>query len=244
MLTPEEKVRYSRQTLIPEIGKKGQEKLKKSKVLVVGAGGLGSVSAYYLAAAGIGSITIVDFEIVETSNLNRQIIHTTNDIGVLKTESAREKLERLNPNMKISTIAEKITKQNIRDIVDGVDIIVDATDNFTARRILNRASIRYNIPFVYGGVNGFTGMLSTFIPGKTPCFECVYGKTVAGDTRVGVIGPLPGIIASMQALEAVKFLLDIGTLCTDRLLYVSGMDLRIKEIAIKKDPKCGTCKKT
>ena len=243
MLTPEEKKRYARQTVIPEIGEGGQEKLKTAKVLVAGAGGLGSISAFYLAAAGIGTITIVDNEIVETSNLNRQIIHTTADIGALKTESAREKLTRLNPYANIVTVPEKITKDTVQDMVNGIDVIVDATDNFTVRRILNRASLCNNIPFIYGGVNGFTGMLSTFIPGTTACFECVYRESLAGDTKVGVVGPLPGIIASMQTLDAVKLLLDVGTPCANRLLYVSGIDLRIKEIAIKKDPQCDACKK-
>ncbi len=173
-LSSEEAIRYNRQLILPEIGPQGQIKLKQARVLIAGVGGLGSVSAYYMAAAGIGSIRIADGDCVEAGNLNRQILHGTGDIGKPKTLSALEKLQNLNPHCNIEPIQEIISDETILDMVAGCTVILDGTDNLKTRKILNRASILKGIPFIYGGVDGFIGMATTFIPGRTPCLECFF----------------------------------------------------------------------
>ncbi|MCX5882348.1 MAG: HesA/MoeB/ThiF family protein, partial [Deltaproteobacteria bacterium] len=171
-ISSEETIRYSRQLILPEIGPQGQIKLKHARVLVAGVGGLGSVSAYYMAAAGIGSLRIADGDCVEAGNLNRQILHGTGDIGKPKTLSALEKLRNLNPYCNVEPIQKLISDETILDMVADCTVILDGTDNLNTRKILNRASILKGIPFIYGGVDGVTGMVSTFIPGRTPCLEC------------------------------------------------------------------------
>ena len=242
-LTHEELLRYSRQTMIPEIGEEGQQKLKRAKVLVAGVGGLGSISSYYLAAAGIGHLTIVDKDIVECSNLNRQIIHWTEDIGEAKTQSAIRKLQKLNPNCSIRAIQAEITEDNCRELIGDCSIIVDAMDNMKTRRILNAASIKNNIPYIYGGVHHLDGLVSVFIPQKTPCLECVFPFDAAESDSApsGILGPVAGVISCIQSIETVKLILDFKDLLTGRLLCFCGYDMSFQEFKIEKKPQCPAC---
>jgi molybdopterin-synthase adenylyltransferase len=242
-LAQEELLRYNRQMMIPEIGEEGQKKLKSAKVLVAGAGGLGSISSYYLAAAGIGHLTIVDKDIVEWSNLNRQIIHWTKDIGKEKTHSAMQKLQNLNPNCSIKAIQAEITEDNCRELIGDCSIIVDGLDNMKARKILNAASIKYKIPFIYGGVHQLDGLLSVFIPQKTPCLECIFpfDADESDPAPQGILGPVPGVIACIQSIEAVKLILGFKDLLTGRLLSFCGYDMSFREFKIEKNPQCPAC---
>jgi molybdopterin-synthase adenylyltransferase len=240
-ISSEEMIRYNRQLILPEIGPQGQIKLKQARILIAGIGGLGSVLAYYLAAAGIGSIRIADRDHVEAGNLNRQILHGTRDIGKPKTLSALEKLRNLNPYCDIEPIQEIISDDTILDMVEGCMVILDGMDNLKARKILNRASIQKNIPYIYGGVNAFTGMVTTFIPGQTPCLECLFPRDTEQSNPVGIVGPVPGVIASIQSLEAIKIILGIGGLLTNELLYFNGMDMTFRKIEMEKNPDCPVC---
>jgi len=241
ILSSEEAVRYSRQLILPEIGPQGQIKLKQARVLIAGMGGLGSVSAYYMAAAGIGSLRIADGDCVEAGNLNRQILHGTGDIGKPKTLSALEKLRNLNPDCDIESIQKLISAETILDMVADCTVILDGTDNLKTRKVLNRASILKGIPFIYGGVDGFTGMVSTFIPGRTPCLECLFSRDKGQNEPIGIIGPVPGVIASIQSLEAIKLILGIGGLLTNNLLVFNGMDMTFRKIEMEKNPDCPVC---
>jgi molybdopterin/thiamine biosynthesis adenylyltransferase len=204
-------------------------------------GGIGSVSAFYLAAAGIGSLRIADGDFVEAGNLNRQILHGTGDIGKPKTESALQKLRELNPYCDITPIQSIITEENVQDMVAGCTVILDGTDNLKARIILNRASILKNIPFVYAGVNGFTGMVSTFIPGVTPCMECLFSRDSSRSEPIGIIGPTPGVVASIQSMETIKLILGTGDLLIKKLLIFNGMDMTFRKIEMEKNPDCPVC---
>lgn len=241
MLTSEELSRYERQLILPQIGEQGQEKLKSANVFIAGLGGLGSVCAFYMAAAGIGHITIVDRETVELGNLNRQILHRTDDIGLTKAESAYQKLQALNPLCRISAFHGEICADNVLDLVKGSEIILDATDNIQTRKMLNWASIQLRIPFIYGGINGFDGSVSTFIPGKTACFECLFGEKTDSDSPIGVIGPTPGIIGAIQCIEAIKIILGMNGLLENVLMFFSGADISIKKIQIEPNPNCKIC---
>ncbi len=240
-ISSEEAIRYSRQLILSEIGPQGQIKLKQARVFIAGLGGLGSISAYYLVAAGIGSIRIADSDSVESGNLNRQILHGTGDIGKPKTLSAMEKLRDLNPYCDLDPIHEIISDENILDMVEGCTVILDGTDNMKARKILNRASILKDIPLVYGGVEGFTGMVTTFIPGRTPCLECLFSRDAGQKEPIGIIGPVPGVIASIQSLEAIKLILGIGKLLTNKLLVFNGMGVSFRKIEMEKNPDCPVC---
>jgi adenylyltransferase/sulfurtransferase len=240
-LTSEEWTRYNRQIIIPEIGEDGQKKLKDAKVFLAGLGGLGSISACYMVAAGVGFLKIVDMDRVDLENLNRQIIHRTIDIGRPKTESAIEKLRELNPHCQIQPVQEEIRDGNIMDLTEDCSLILDATDNLEARRVLNRASILGNIPFVYGGVGGFNGMVTTLIPGETPCIECLFPQKTIQTDRVGILGPVPGLVASIQSLEAIKIILGMDGLLKCRLLFIRGLDMTFKEIQVEKNPNCTAC---
>jgi len=241
ILSSEEAIRYSRQLSLSEIGSQGQIKLKQARVFIAGIGGLGSVSAYYLAAAGIGSLRIADMDFVKAENLNRQILHGTGDIGKPKTLSAFEKLRNLNPYCDLEPIQEIISDENILGLVEDCAVILDGTDNLNTRKILNRASILKNIPFVYAGVNGFTGMATTFIPGRTPCLECLFSLDAGQKEPIGIVGPVPGIIASIQSLEAIRLILGIGKLLTNNLLVFNGMDMTFRKIEMEKNPDCPAC---
>lgn len=240
-LSSEETIRYSRQLILSEIGPQGQTKLKQARVFIAGLGGLGSISAYYLAAAGIGSIRIADSDSVESGNLNRQILHGTGDIGKPKTLSAMEKLRNLNPYCDLDPIQETISDENILDMIEGCTVILDGTDNLEVRKIINRASILKDIPLVYGGVEGFTGMVTTFVPGRTPCLECLFPLDTEQKEPIGIIGPVPGVIASIQSLEAIKLILGIGKLLTNKLLVFNGMGISFRKIEMEKIPDCPVC---
>lgn len=240
MLTPHERERYDRQIMIGEIGQEGQEKLKGSRVVIAGAGGLGSPIAIYLTAAGIGMIRMIDHDQVTLSNLNRQILHWEEDIGRKKVDSAKTKLRNLNSAVELEAIAETITENNASQLVDGCDVIVDAMDNLPTRYILNRAAIEKNMPFFHGAVNGFEGRAMTVIPGETACLRCMYRGPVPQE-KFPVVGVAPAIIGSIQATEVIKHLLGIGKLLTNRLLIYDGLNVTFSEFGVKRNPNCDHC---
>ena len=241
--TENELARYTRQIMIPEIGKEGQQKIKKASVFVAGVGGLGSISSYYLTAAGVGQLTIVDKDKVDHSNLNRQIIHWTEDIGEWKTASGMRKLGSLNPHTSIKAIQTEITEENCEELVGDCSIIMDAMDNMKGRRILNATSVKLGIPYVYGGVHQLDGLATVFIPGKTPCLECVFPshENEAASNPPGILGPVPGLIACIQTIETLKLILGFEGLLTGRLLCLSGYDMTFREFKINRNPSCPVC---
>ena len=241
MLTAEEFERYDRQIIVPGFGKEGQEKLKKSKVFIAGAGGLGSPISIYLVAAGVGVVRIVDHDIIELSNLNRQVLHWDEDIGKKKVDSASAKLKRLNKDVKIEAIEETITGANVSQLTDGFDLIVDAMDNLPTRYILNRAAIEKNIPFFHGAVYGFEGRAMTIIPGQTACLGCVYRGRVPPKEKFPVVGVTPAVIGCIQATEVIKYIVGIGELLTNRLFVYDGLNLQFAEFKVKRDPDCEYC---
>jgi len=240
MLTPSERERYDRQIMIGEIGQEGQEKLKRSRVVIAGTGGLGSPIAIYLTAAGIGMIRLIDHDQVALSNLNRQILHWEEDIGRKKVDSARTKLRNLNRAVEIEAIAETVTEGNVSKLVNGCDGIVDAMDNLPTRYILNRCAIEKNIPFFHGAVNGFEGRVMTILPGKTACLRCMYRGPVPQE-KFPVIGVAPAVIGVIQATEVIKYLLGIGKLLTNRLLIYDGLKVTFSEFTVNKNPDCDHC---
>ncbi len=241
MLTTNELERYDRQIMIRGLGEEGQEKLKRAKVIIAGGGGLGSPSSIYLAAAGVGTIRIVDHGSVELSNLNRQVLHWDKDIGRRKVASAAEKLKKLNPGVEIEAIEEVITEVNVSQLVADFDLIVDAMDNLPTRYLLNKAAIDKNIPFFHGAVYGFEGRAMTIIPGKSACLQCVYHGAVTPERKFPVIGVTPAVIGCIQAAEVIKYIAGIGELLTNRLLIYDGLNLKFTEFKVKKDPNCEHC---
>jgi len=241
--TQEELLRYNRQIIIPDIGEAGQKKIREAKVFVAGIGGLGSISAYYLAAAGIGYLRMADKDKVDYSNLNRQIIHWTDDIGEWKSDSSLRKLTSLNPHCSIEATQTEITEHNCLELIGDCSIVVDALDNMRTRRILNAASVKKRIPYIFGGVHQLDGMVTTFIPGKTPCLECVFpdNQSEVASTAPGILGPVPGMIACIQVIEAVKLLVGLEGLLTGRLLSFCAYDMTFREFKIKRDPECSVC---
>lgn len=240
MLSQDEQSRYTRQIMIPEIGEAGQEKLKKSKALIAGVGGLGSPIALYLASAGVGTIRIVDNDRVEVTNLNRQVLHWTEDIGRYKAESASAKLSRLNVHIQIEPVVETIDDKTVSGLTEGIDVILDATDNLDTRFILNRAALRRNIPFVHGAVSGFEGRMTTIVPGETACLGCIYRGTIPRQ-KVPVLGATPAVIGALEATEAIKYLVGAGTLLANQLLVYDGLRMRFVILNIKRDPNCRYC---
>lgn len=245
-LSDNEMERYSRHLVIPEVGKAGQLKLKNAKVLVLGAGGLGSPISIYLAAAGVGRIGIMDFDVLSYSNLQRQILYSTNDVGHLKTELAKIRLLEVNPNVEITLHNEKLTSANALEILKDYDIIADGTDNFATRYLVNDACVLLGKPFVYGSILRFEGQVTFFDPKDGPCYRCLYPEPpAAGDTPNcadgGVLGVLPGIIGAMQANEVIKFILGKGELLTGRLLLLDALSMKTREVKFKKDPACPVC---
>jgi len=241
MLTKNELERYSRQIMIRGFGEEGQEKLKRARVLIAGAGGLGSPVSIYLAVAGVGKIRIVDHDRVALSNLNRQVLHWESDIGQKKVDSAKEKLGKLNPQVDIEAVAETITEASVYELSAGFDLIVDAMDNLPTRYRLNKAALERNIPFFHGGVYGFEGSAMTVIPGETACLNCLYHGAVPPPEKFPVIGVAPAVIACIQATEVIKYILGVGKLLTDRLLVYDGLNLTFSEYRVKKDPNCEHC---
>ena len=240
MLTTDERGRYDRQIMIRGFGEEGQEKLKRAKVIIAGSGGLGSAVSIYLAAAGLGTIRIVDHDRVELSNLNRQVLHWDSDKGRNKVNSAAEKLSQLNQDIKIEPVEETVNEANISQLVAGFDLIVDAMDNLPTRYLLNKAAIENNIPFVHGAVYGFEGRAMTIIPGKTACLRCVY-RGLTPQEKFPVIGVTTGVIGCIQAAEVIKYIVGIGKLLTNRLLVYDGLNMKFTELVVKRDPNCEHC---
>jgi molybdopterin/thiamine biosynthesis adenylyltransferase/rhodanese-related sulfurtransferase len=245
-LSNEEIARYSRHLIMPEVALDGQKKLKQARVLTVGAGGLGSPLALYLAAAGVGTIGIVDFDVVDESNLQRQIIHGTSDLGRPKMESAREKIEDINPNVKVEAFEEALTSENALEIFEDFDVIVDGTDNFPTRYLVNDACVLLEKPNVYGSIFRFEGQASVFYAEEGPCYRCLYPEPpppglVPSCAEGGVLGILPGAIGTIQATETVKLLLGIGEPLIGRLLLYDALTMRFREMKLRKDPGCPVC---
>jgi len=241
MLTREELERYERQIMLYGFGEEGQAKLKRAKVFVAGAGGLGSPVSIYLAAAGVGTIKIVDHDKVELSNLNRQVLHWDENIGMEKADSAVAKLKKINPGVKIEAIAETITEANISQLVADFDLIVDAMDNLPARYLLNKTALEKGIPFFHGAVYGFEGRAMTIIPGKTACLNCVYRGATIPEEKFPVIGVTPAVIGCIQATEVIKYIVGLGELLTNRLLTYDALEMTFVELKVKKDPNCEHC---
>jgi molybdopterin/thiamine biosynthesis adenylyltransferase/rhodanese-related sulfurtransferase len=246
VLTAEQKQRYSRHLLIPEIGSAGQERLLGSKALFIGAGGLGSPAALYLAAAGVGTIGIVDFDVVDLSNLQRQILHTNDRIGERKVESARKTINALNPDVTVVPHEEMLVAENVDRIISGYDVIIDGTDTFETRYLLNDAAVAKNIPVVHASVFRFEGQLTTFIPYEGPCYRCLYPtppppELAPGCSVAGVLGVVPGIMGMLQASEALKVLLGIGDTLSGRLLLFDALDTSFTELKLRRDPACPVC---
>jgi sulfur-carrier protein adenylyltransferase/sulfurtransferase len=242
--------RYSRHLLLPEVGEAGQLKLQASRVLVIGAGGLGSPAAFYLAAAGVGQLRIADDDVVDRSNLQRQILHTDARIGESKVASAQATLSALNPRTKIEAVAERVTSDNIERLLEGVDLVLDGADNFPVRYLLNDACVKLGIPLVYGAVQRFEGQVSVFDAGRhrgqAPCYRCLFPEPPAPEfapncSEAGVLGVLPGVIGLLQATEAIKLLLDIGEPLRGRLLHFDALAMRFRELRLRPDPDCVVC---
>lgn len=246
-LTPAQLDRYSRHLLLPEVGESGQEKLLKARVLCLGAGGLGSPSALYLAAAGIGTLGIIDADVVDTSNLQRQIIHGTSTVGVSKVVSATQRINDLNPDVNVVAYDERLTSENIeRVLADGWDVIVDGLDNFPTRYLINDASVWKNIPVVHGSIFRFDGQVTTFAPGDGPCYRCLYPEPPPAHlapscAEAGVLGVLPGIIGTLQATEAIKLILGQGDPLIGRLLMYESLGMKFRQLKLRKDPNCIVC---
>jgi molybdopterin/thiamine biosynthesis adenylyltransferase len=240
MLSHAERERYDRQMFIPDFGEAGQEKLKKAKVFIAGNGGLGCPLAIYLAAAGVGTLRIVDNGSVELSNLNRQILHWTEDMGRRKVDSTMGKLPRLNPNVKIETVYDTITESNIAELVGDSSLIVDAMDNLPIRFLLNKTALAKKIPYMYGAVYGFEGRASTIIPGRTVCLGC-FCQSYLPQTKFPVLGVTPAVIACIQATEAIKYIVGLGDLLLNRLLIYDGLRMQFVEMELKADPECAYC---
>ena len=240
MLTEEELKRYDRQMTIRGIGEAGQERLKRARVVIGGAGGLGTPAALYLAAAGVGTIRIIDSEEVDISSLNRQVLYWTKDIGRNKLESLCEKLRQLNDRVQIEAIGDPIGESNAASLTSGFDVIIDGTDNLVTRFLLNTAALENGIPFVHGAVFGFEGRVTTIIPGRTPCLGCLYRGTVP-QQKFPVIGVASAVVGALQATEAIKYILGIGHLLANQLLVYNGFKMRFSTLAIRRDPNCKYC---
>jgi len=239
-LTADEKQRYDRQIILGGFGEEGQKKLKKTRAFIAGTGGLGSPIAIYLTAAGVGEMRIVDNDKVELSNLNRQILHWQKDIGRAKVDSASEKLVQLSSGLRIESINETITENNVLELVGDCDVIVDAMDNFSTRYSLNRAALDKRIPFFHGAVRGFEGRAMTIIPGKTPCLKCLYLEAPP-PSKFPVVGVTPGVIGCIQAAEVIKYIVGVGELLAGRLLIYDGLNMKFTELRIGRNPDCTHC---
>jgi molybdopterin/thiamine biosynthesis adenylyltransferase/rhodanese-related sulfurtransferase len=246
-LTAAQLDRYSRHIMLPEIGEKGQEKLLKSRVLLLGAGGLGSPAALYLAAAGVGTLGVIDADTVDASNLQRQILHGTASVGIPKVESGKKRIEDLNPDVKVIPFQERLTSENIDRIFDqGWDVILDGLDNFPTRYLVNDASVWKNIPVVHGSIFRFDGQVTVFAPRKGPCYRCLYPEPPPAHlapscSEAGVLGVLPGMVGIIQATEVVKLLLDQGAPLVGRLLMYDSLQMSFRTLKLRRDPNCPVC---
>lgn len=246
MFSEENKRRYSRQMILPEVGEEGQEKLAKARVLIVGAGGLGSPVSMYLAAAGVGTIGIVDMDTVDLSNLQRQILHSTKDLNRPKVESAKETLTAINPNVTIKTYQQRLDEANVAQIIARYDIMVNAVDNFTARFLMNDACVIAKKPLVEAGIRHWEGIVMTILPGQGPCYRCVFpqpppASAVAGDSQAGVMGTVAGTMGIIQATEVIKLILQVGKNLSSRLLTFDALETKFQEIKVKRNKECEAC---
>ena len=244
--TDDQVTRYSRHILLPEVGGKGQKKIAQSRILIVGAGGLGSPAALYLAAAGVGTIGLIDSDAVDLSNLQRQVIHHTTDIGRPKVQSAKEKIQALNPDVKVVLYEDRLLARNALELIRGYDVVLDGVDNFPAKFLINDACFFAKKPLVHGGILRFDGRVTTIIPGTSACYRCIFNAPpppglVASCQEAGVIGVLAGIIGTIQATEALKLILGIGQPLTDRLLDFDARKTAFREIRTKRNPRCPLC---
>jgi adenylyltransferase/sulfurtransferase len=244
--TDEQINRYSRHIILPEVGGKGQKKLLESKVFLVGAGGLGSPAAFYLAAAGIGKIGISDNDVVDFSNLQRQILHSTKDVGHLKVQSAKETLEDLNPDIEVVPYTERLNSENIIDIINDYDVILDGSDNFPTRYLVNDACVMLGKPLSHGSIFRFDGQATTILPGKGPCYRCLYETPPPPDLvpscqEAGVLGIIAGIIGVVQATEVIKLQLGKGNLLNGKLLLYDSLNMDFKKLNIQRNPACPMC---
>jgi molybdopterin/thiamine biosynthesis adenylyltransferase/rhodanese-related sulfurtransferase len=242
--------RYSRHLRLPEVGLQGQKQLESTRMLLIGAGGLGSPAAFYLAAAGVGTLRIADDDVVDRSNLQRQILHTEARIGVAKVESAAAALSALNPRTRIEPVAERVTSDNVERVLDGVDVVVDGADNFPVRYLLNDACVKLGKPLVYGAVHRFEGQVSVFDAGRrrgqAPCYRCLFPEPPPPEaapncSEAGVLGVLPGVVGLLQATEAIKLALGIGEPLAGRLLHFDALAMRFRETRLAPDPDCPVC---
>jgi molybdopterin/thiamine biosynthesis adenylyltransferase/rhodanese-related sulfurtransferase len=245
-LSQEQLSRYARHLIIPEVGDRGQKKLLDSRVLMLGAGGLGSPAALYLAAAGVGTIGLIDSDVVDRSNLQRQILHTDDRVGVSKVESARQTLTALNPDVKVVSFETRLTSDNAMELFKGWDVIIDGGDNFPTRYLVNDAAYHLNIPIVHGSVYRFEGQVTSFIPNQGPCYRCLYPEPPPPEfapscQEAGVLGVLPGIIGVLQATEAIKILLGIGTPLAGRLMAFDALSMKFRELKLRRDHDCPLC---
>ncbi len=245
-LTREQLNRYSRHLLIPEVGEKGQAKLLDAKVLMLGAGGLGSPAAYYLAAAGVGTIGIIDSDVVDRSNLQRQILHTDDRVGEPKVDSAEKTIKALNPDVNVVKYQEWLTSQNVDEIFEGWDVVVDGGDNFATRYLVNDACVKFGIPNVHGSVYRFEGQVTSFVPGEGPCYRCLYPEPPPPELapscqEAGVLGVLPGVIGLLQAIEVVKLVGGFGEPLAGRLLTFDGLKSEFRTLKLRRDPECSMC---
>ncbi len=238
--------RYSRHIILNEVGGRGQKKLLNSKVFLVGAGGLGSPAAFYLAAAGVGTLGIVDDDDVDHSNLQRQILHSYKDVGFPKTLSAKATLEALNPDVEVVPYTQRLTSENIMDIIKDYDVILDGSDNFPTRYLVNDACVLMGKPLSHGSIFKFEGQATTIVPGETPCYRCLFEEPPPADLvpscqEAGVLGVLPGVIGCIQATEVIKLLIGKGKLLKGRLLLYNALTMEFSNVRIRKNPKCPVC---
>ena len=245
-LTPDQRNRYQRHLLLPEIGEAGQQKLLDSKVLLLGAGGLGSPAALYLAAAGVGTLGVIDMDVVDESNLQRQILHNMERIGDRKVDSAKKTLTAMNPDIDVATYDVRLGADNVLEVIDGYDVIVDGTDNFPTRYLVNDASLLKRVLVVHGSIFRFEGQVTVFDPYNGPCYRCMIPEPPPPElapscSEAGVLGVLPGIVGSIQALEAMKMLLDLGDPLVGRLLAYDSLDQSFRTFKVRRDPECPAC---
>ena len=244
--TDDQITRYSRHILLPEVGGKGQKKIAQARILIVGVGGLGSPAALYLAAAGVGTLGLIDSDVVDLSNLQRQIIHHTSDVGRPKVISAKEKIETLNPDVTVVLHEDRFMARNALELVRGYSVVIDGVDNFPAKFLINDACYFAGKPLVHGGILRFDGRVSTIIPKQSACYRCVFKQPpppglVASCQEAGVLGVLAGVIGTIQATEALKLILGIGRLLTDRMLDFDARRMVFREIPVKRNPQCPLC---
>jgi len=244
--TDEQKQRYSRHLLLKDIGVAGQEKILKARVLVAGTGGLGSAVLHYLAAAGIGTLGIADGDVVDRTNLQRQVIHFTDDLGRPKVISAKEKINRLNPDVKVTLYQEMLSAKNIMEIISSYDFVVDATDNFSSKYLINDACVLSRKPFSHASVIQFVGQMMTIVPGKTACFRCFFSEPpppgiVPSSKEVGVLGSAAGAVGTLQATEVIKFLVGCQTILANRLLVIDTLEMKFRCIKITQQAECPVC---